>query len=132
MQAKYYTLDAARAALPQVKTLMAQVQEARVEILRLRPDMWPVLQKAAGNGGNVAAGQILSHFHKMEEGVKGILGMGILVKDLDTGLVDFLSVRKGREVYLCWQYGEEDLTFWHDINTGYQGRQPIDPMDFPA
>ncbi len=132
MQAKYYTLDAARAALPQVKTLMAQVQEARVEILRLRPDMWPVLQKAAGNGGNVAAGQILSHFHKMEEGVKGILGMGILVKDLDTGLVDFLSVRKGREVYLCWQYGEEDLTFWHDINTGYQGRQPIDPRDFPA
>jgi len=132
MQAKYYTLEAARAALPQVKTLMAQVQEARVEILRLRPDMWPVLQKAAGNGGNVAAGQILSHFHKMEEGVKGILGMGILVKDLDTGLVDFLSVRKGREVYLCWQYGEEDLTFWHDINTGYQGRQPIDPRDFPA
>ena len=132
MQAKYYTLDAARAALPQVKTLMAQVQEARVEILRLRPDMWPVLQKAAGNGGNVAAGQILNHFHKMEEGVKGILGMGILVKDLDTGLVDFLSVRKGREVYLCWKYGEEDLTFWHDINTGYQDRQPIDPRDFPA
>lgn len=132
MQAKYYTLDAARAVLPQVKTLMAQVQEARVEILRLRPDMWPVLQKAAGNGGNVAAGQILNHFHKMEEGVKGILGMGILVKDLDTGLVDFLSVRKGREVYLCWKYGEEDLTFWHDINTGYQDRQPIDPNDFPA
>ncbi len=130
MQARYYTLDEARAALPQVKALMAQVQEARSEIIRLRPDVWPVLQKAAHNGGNAAAGEVFSHFHKLEAGVKGILGMGILVKDIDTGLIDFLSIRNGREVYLCWKYGEEGLAFWHDINTGYQGRQPIDPNDF--
>ncbi len=130
MQARYYTLKEARAALPVVKALMAQVQEARTEILRLRPEIWPVLQKAAHNGGNVAAGSVYSQFDKLEAGVKGILKMGILVKDIDQGLIDFLSIRNGREVYLCWKHGEEDLSFWHDVNVGFVGRQPIDPEDF--
>ena len=68
---------------------MSQVQEARTEILRLRPEIWPVLQKAAQNGGNAAAGSVYSQFDKLETGVKGILKMGILVKDIDTGLIDF-------------------------------------------
>lgn len=130
MQARYYTLNEARAALPVVKALMSQVQEARGEILRLRPDIWPVLQKAAHNGGNAAAGSVYAQFDKLETGVKGILKMGILVKDIDTGLIDFLAIRDGREVYLCWKHGEEDLAFWHDVNAGYGGRQPIDPDDF--
>lgn len=130
MQAKYYTLEQAKAALPQVKALMGRVQEARSEIMRLRPDVWPVLQKAATNGGNAAAGEVYTHFHKLESGVKGILEMGILVKDIDMGLIDFLSIRNGREVYLCWKHGEDELAYWHDVNAGYGGRQPIDPDDF--
>ena len=130
MQAKYFTLDQAKAALPQVKELMAQVQEARSEIIRLRPDVWPVLQKAAQNGGNAAAGEVFTFFNKLERGVKGILEMGILVKDIDTGLIDFLSIRHGREVYLCWKHGEHVIAFWHDVNAGFGGRQPIDPADF--
>ena len=130
MQARYYTLDEAQAALPQVKALMARVQEARAEIIRLRPEVWPVLQKAASNGGSAAAGEVFTLFDKLESGVKGILAMGILVKDIDSGLIDFLSIRNGREVYICWKYGEEELAFWHDINTGFPGRRPIDPNDF--
>lgn len=130
MQAKYYTLDEAKAALPKVKALMSEVQEARGAIVRLRPDVWPVLQKAAQNGGNAAAGEVYNHFNKLERGVKGILAMGILVKDLDIGLIDFLSIRRGREVYLCWKHGEEEIAFWHDVDAGYGGRQPIDPDDF--
>jgi hypothetical protein len=109
---------------------MGRVQEARSEIMRLRPDVWPVLQKAANNGGNAAAGEVYTHFHKLETGVKGILEMGILVKDIDMGLIDFLSIRNGREVYLCWKHGEDELAYWHDVNAGYGGRQPIDPDDF--
>lgn len=130
MQAKYYTLDEANAALPLVKALMAQVQEARAEIIRLRPEVWPVLEKAAQNGGSAASGSVFSHFNRLETGVKGILKMGILVKDVDSGLIDFLSIRQGREVYLCWKHGEENLAFWHDVDTGFGGRQPIDPADF--
>jgi hypothetical protein len=96
----------------------------------LRPEVWPVLQKAASNGGSAAAGEVFTLFDKLETGVKGILAMGILVKDIDSGLIDFLSIRNGREVYICWKYGEEELAFWHDINTGFPGRRPIDPNDF--
>lgn len=130
MQARLYTLEEARAALPAVKRLMDQVQAARAEILRLRPDVWPALSKAASNGGNAAAGEMLAHFQQLEAGVKGIMQMGVLVKDIDAGLVDFLAIRRGREVYLCWRHGEEELAFWHDINAGYRGRQPIDEGDF--
>jgi len=73
MQARYYTLDEAKAALPTVKALMSQVQEVRSEIIRLRPEIWPVLQKAAQNGGNAAAGSVYSQFDKLETSVKGIL-----------------------------------------------------------
>lgn len=130
MNARYYSLDQARRILPTVKKLMAEVQAARQEILRLRPDVWPALSKAANNGGNVAAGEMLAHFRRLEAGVKGIMQLGIYVKDIDTGLVDFLSRRQGREVYLCWRHGEEELAYWHEIHTGFAGRRPIDDADF--
>jgi hypothetical protein len=52
---------------------------------------------------------------------------GVTVKDLDIGLCDFLGLREGREVWLCWQYGEKAIRFWHDLDAGFSGRQPIDP-----
>ena len=52
--------------------------------------------------------------------------LAIVVKDVDQGLVDFLGKRNGRDIYLCWQYGEDDIDYWHDLNTGFAGRHPID------
>src|SRR4051794_10638017 len=114
MQARTYTLAEARAALPQVKVLMAKIQSARQAILRLRPTAWPALQKAAANGGSKAAGEVALHTIALEDGVKGILAMGIYIKDLDHGIIDFLGMRAGQEVLLCWRYGEEEINFWHD------------------
>jgi hypothetical protein len=52
--------------------------------------------------------------------------MGVEVKDLDLGLIDFPSVRRGRQIYLCWKLGEGDtISWWHEVNTGYAGRRPI-------
>lgn len=128
MEARSYTLAEARAALPQVKTLMAKVQSARQEILRLRPTAWPALQKAAANGGSREAGQLALHAMTLEDAVKGILAMGIYIKDLDHGIIDFLGKRAGEQVLLCWRYGEEDINFWHDVNAGFAGRQSIDGL----
>jgi hypothetical protein len=128
MQARNYTLAEARAALPQVKALMAKIQAARQEILRLRPTAWPVLQKAAANGGSRAAGELAFHSMSLEDAVKGILAMGIYIKDLDHGIIDFLGMRDGHEVLLCWRYGEDDINFWHDVNAGFAGRQSIDGL----
>ena len=126
MQARSFTLQEARAVLPQVKGLMRQVQEARRAIVRLRPDAWPALRQAAFNGGNQAAGDLVLQFEQVEAGIKGIMAMGILVKDIDRGIIDFLGKRDERDVYLCWRYSEEDINYWHEIDGGFAGRRPID------
>lgn len=126
MSTRYFSLDEARATLPRVKALMEQVQTARREILRVRPDALPAIEKAATNGGNKAAGELSAHAMRLEQGVKGIIALGIMIKDIDAGLVDFLGLRNGREVYLCWRYGEEELGFWHELNAGFSGRRPLD------
>jgi hypothetical protein len=55
--------------------------------------------------------------------------MGVIIKDVDKGLCDFPYMRQGRVVYLCWQLGEESISYWHDIETGFSGREPLDDTD---
>lgn len=128
MSARTYTLVEARALLPQVKELMGKVQEARRAILQLRPAAWPALRKAAANGGSQEASELAMQFAKLERGVKGILALGIEIKDVDSGLLDFHGTRAGQEVYLCWRHGEDDILFWHELDAGFAGRRPIDPL----
>jgi hypothetical protein len=128
MSARTYTLAEARAVLPRVKELMAMVQAARRAILKLRAAAWPALRAAATNGGSKQAGELALEFGKLETGIKGIMALGVQIKDIDSGLVDFLGTREGREIYLCWQYGEDDIAFWHELDAGFAGRQPIDPL----
>jgi len=61
----------------------------------------------------------------MEEHLNSINQKGILVKNIEQGLVDFPSIKDGREIYLCWNMGEESIDYWHEIDSGYSGRQPI-------
>lgn len=128
MSPRRFTLAEARALLPQVKQQMALAQAARREIVERQPEMWPVLKAAAGNGGSKQAGELLGAFRQLETSVKGIMALGVLVKDVDSGLVDFPGVRAGREIYLCWHAGEDDIAFWHDIDKGFAGRQEIDDL----
>ena len=126
MNAKYYTLAEARAALPQVKRCMNLIQAARSEILRLRPEALPAIERAAANGGSKESGELFALALRLEQGLKDIMALGIVVKDLDRGLLDFLGTRHGREVYLCWHHGEDDIAYWHEVNAGFSGRHPID------
>ncbi|MCS6828566.1 MAG: DUF2203 domain-containing protein [Caldilinea sp.] len=126
MKTRYFTLEEAQATLPQVKKLMEQVQSARREILRLRPEALPVIEQAALNGGNKLLGELAVHAMRLEEGVRSIMALGAVIKDIDAGLVDFIGLRNGREVFLCWQYGEEEIGYWHELNAGFAGRRPLD------
>lgn len=126
MNARIFTIQEARDLLPQIKELMERAQHARRELQRLRPEIWPVLRKAATNGGSKEAGETMLLFQQLESGIKSIMRLGVTVKDVDSGLIDFLGKREGREVYLCWQYGEEDIRYWHELDTGLAGRRAID------
>ena len=59
--------------------------------------------------------EVLCEFHKRD----------IQIKDLNRGLIDFPAIIAGREVFLCWEDGEEDIEFWHDLDAGYAGREPL-------
>ena len=122
---KYFTPEEANLALPQVRLLVAQVMQAREIIIAAQPELWPVLEKSIGNGGSKQAGELLTEFQRVEQGVKSLQAIGCVLKDMSIGLVDFPALRDGREVLLCWKYDEPEVLFWHDLQSGYQGRKRL-------
>jgi len=122
---QYFTLQQANEALQTIRPLMDDVQAIRQKILASQPEAWPAIEKSAGNGGNKALSSIVGEFEKLDALIHQILDTGVQIKDINIGLLDFSAMRGGREVYLCWQYGEDDIAYWHEVNAGYAGRQPI-------
>ncbi len=122
---KHFTAEEANRVLPQVRTLVSQIMQARQAIVDARPELWPVLEHAIGNGGSKKAGEMLHEFKRIEAGVHGLQEIGCVLKDISTGLVDFPALRHGREVLLCWQYDEPQVMYWHDLQSGFAGRQRL-------
>jgi len=123
---RYFTLQEANETLTTIRPLMEEVQTIRQKILANQPEAWPAIEKSAGNGGNRALSNMIQDFEKLDALVHLIQDTGVLIKDINIGLLDFPALRDGREVYLCWQYGEGDIAFWHEVEAGFAGRQPID------
>ncbi len=125
MPTRYFTVDEANALLPTLRPLVAKLLAARQRIVDAQPELWPVLEKAAGNGGSDRATAVLADFEIVQHSVKAIEAFGLELKDLNTGLVDFLSERDGRDVYLCWRFDEPKVAHWHDLEAGFAGRRPL-------
>jgi hypothetical protein len=123
---RYFTLPEANEALLTIRPLMEEIQAIRREILARQPEVWPVVERAAGNGGSQAASRLVREFERLDALVHKIMETGALFKDINLGLLDFPALKEGREVYLCWKYGEGDIAFWHEVEAGYAGRQPIE------
>lgn len=121
----YFTLQQARDALTKIRPLMDEIQGIRKEILARRPDVWPVVERAAGNGGSQVASKLVREFERLDALIHQVQDTGVLFKDINLGLLDFPALRNGREVYLCLKHGEKDIEFWHEIEAGYAGRRPI-------
>ena len=124
--ARYFTLQEANEALNSVRPWMDEIQVIRGEILAHQPEIWSVMEKSAGNGGNLTLSRMVKTFDRLDALIHSIQDTGALIKDINTGLLDFPALKDEREVYLCWQYGERDIAFWHEIEEGFAGRQPID------
>jgi hypothetical protein len=125
MPTHYFTVAEANTLLPRVKAVVSDLLDARQRILDAQPDLWPVLEKAIGNGGSKKAGELLVEFERIESSVHALSEMGCILKDINSGLVDFPTIRNGREVLLCWRYDEPEVGFWHDAEAGFAGRQPL-------
>lgn len=126
MMATYFTVEKANAALVLIRPLMGQLLEIHQAILEKQPDLEPILQKILGNGGSSLASEVAMEVAEMQDLVLQIQSTGALFKDLSSGLVDFLSKREGRDVFLCWRFGEDSVRYWHDLDAGFAGRQPVE------
>ena len=122
---RHFTVEEANAALNEIRPLVEEIMRIHQVVITRQPEAWPAIERAAGNGGNRAASELVPEFERLRRLVHRVQDEGAILKDLGTGLLDFPALRDGREVYLCWKYGEESILFWHDIDTGYMGRQPI-------
>jgi hypothetical protein len=123
---KYYTPQEANEALTIVRPMLAELMQIGERIRVYQPEYWSVVLKSAGNGGNPALSKLLPDFDRLDELLHKMQDMGIEIKDLTTGLIDFIALHDGREVYLCWKYGEDSIQFWHEIEVGFSGRRFID------
>jgi hypothetical protein len=123
---RYFTPKEANEALTAVRPMALELMEISERIRQRQPELWAVAQATAGNGGNPALSKILPDFDKLDYLLHQINDMGIEVKDLTIGLIDFPALYEDRVVYLCWKVGEESVQFWHELESGFSGRKRID------
>ena len=135
MDKHLFTVAEANALIPalevrfgKVMQLRAQLRAAYEELQRLgeTPDATTLSREDGAPELRRARGRLRALMEALGEELEAVEQTGVTVKDLDIGLCDFLGVREGREVWLCWQYGEKRIRFWHDLDAGFAGRQPID------
>jgi hypothetical protein len=121
---KHYTRDEARQLLPLVKQWLDELCRARDLVSHYEEQ----LSKAMRPGEDLG-GELVNKHVKTLATVKEVLTRfqhrQIQIKDLDRGLIDFPAFVAGREVFLCWERGEEDIEFWHDLTSGYAGREKL-------
>lgn len=123
---KFFTLQEANETLNIIRPLMDEVQAIRRRILEKQPETWSAIEKSVGNGGNRILSGMVQDFERLDALVHRILDTGVQIKDINSGLLDFSARKDGREVYLCWQYGEVEIAYWHEVDAGFAGRQPIE------
>jgi len=142
--ARFYDIDDANALLPELATIVGVLGEQRTELVRLRDEVLtagnaggegaptPVGGTTGGPDGSPISSELrLTRLRmqglidQMAAGVARIDALGLTLRDIEKGLVDFPALVSGRQVWLCWQLGETSIGWWHGLDTGFDGRQPL-------
>lgn len=122
---KYFTVEEANALLPKLKPLMKQLLNRRARASRLAQQQGHLLGDYRSNVGSADLSTLTQDFVAIDRLIAHIQAYGVIIKDVNGGLLDFLSERNGRDVYLCWKYGEDKIEFYHELHTGFAGRQQV-------
>lgn len=125
MSMRYFTLDEANAQLPELEPLVGRLLELRARVTHESRAMGGVLSDLRSNVGGPGASRLVKEFEEIELLIGRIQSYGCVVKSLEAGLLDFLCERDGRDVFLCWRYGEPSIEFFHELHSGYSGRQAV-------
>jgi hypothetical protein len=122
---RHFTREEANALLPQLTAMLSQLQDSKDELTDA--EAHEALSEAApANGGGEEGRQVGVAFLEVRRLLETIEQSGIVLRDIDRGLVDFPALLEDREIYLCWELGEDEVAFWHDMDAGYGGREPLE------
>ena len=121
---RHFTLEEANELLPQLTKLLTRLREAKDELTDT--EAHEVLSEAAPtNGGGEQGRQVGVAFLEVRQLLDTVERAGIVLRDIDRGLVDFPALIEDREIYLCWELGEDEVAYWHELEGGYGGREPL-------
>ena len=140
---RFYDLDAANARLPEMREILAALRDQRGELIRLRDEVLARQEAVEAGGGRASEGpadpddaatddelrlirlRMQGVIDQMQAGVARIDALGIALRDIESGLIDFPALVSGRQVCLCWRLGEGDVEWWHELTTGFSGHKPL-------
>ena len=120
-----FTREEANAALPALRRLLQRLRDAK-DLLTDAEDHEALSEAAPTNGGGEPGAQVGGAFLQVRRLLASLESQGIVIRDIDRGLIDFPAVVDGQEAFLCWELGEESVDFWHGPEEGFSSRQPLD------
>ena len=123
MPARFFTLEEANALLPKIRPLMDTLLMRRAKAARMSREIEELFEDLRVDRGSPVLSELTQDFASIERLIGEIQSYGCVIKDLNVGLLDFLAERNGREVYLCWRFGEDNIEYYHELHTGFQGRR---------
>jgi hypothetical protein len=127
---RLFTVAEANALLPTLVPILTRLREQKETLDSLRRALEQLTPAMRGNGHGAEAadleGRLTDVATELSLGIRQVLQMGVEIKDLNQGLIDFPSRRDDRVVYLCWHLGEGPVAFWHELDGGFAGRQPLE------
>jgi hypothetical protein len=141
---RFFDLDEAADTLPELRGILARLRDQRAELIRLRDEVLEqqAAVEARGSGGGRPAEEALDVeelrrvrlrmqgvIDQMQAGVARIDELGITLRDIESGLVDFPALVSGRQIWLCWRLGEESVGHWHELTTGFDSRRPLSELE---
>ena len=126
---RLFTLAEANALLPSLIPILVALRSDREAALAAQRELEELTPAMRGNGAGMRAAELEQELRQLAPriaaGVRKISRLGVEIKDLEHGLIDFPSERNGRVVYLCWRLGEDQVAFWHETDGGFLGRQAL-------
>jgi len=125
MHKRFFTVQEARQLLPSLKELVGQVMVISHRLEEHREVVQELADSASSNTGGPEGTAYMEIVISLQSCLTQLQETGCVLRSLQDGLIDFPHLKEGREIYLCWKFGEEDIHFWHEVDKGFAGRTPL-------
>ena len=132
---RYYAIDEANAAIPEVERILIALRDQREELIERRDkvvELSPAddtrLTPGVGEQVRLLRLSMQGLIDQMQAGVARLVEMDVTLRDIPSGLIDFPALVTGRPIWLCWRLGEDDIEWWHESNVGFDGRQSLSEL----